>query len=280
MLPVDSLSSPLAPPTVDDSSTAADDFVAQSPSQDVTDHHAWATGTFEIVSVDKTRFMVPEYIMLSARYVPRPVTSDVSAVLADAHSCTQTDGEHAGRRRIELDRDFETADVVEKFLTLVTKGEIHVPKGLAGITQLVHFLKKWGCDAALASLLQSLRAKAAMAEVHPRRAFILAAQLDDLGLAKAALQNPKWDNSRTTSNPLTDSLENRFVFDPMGWSHRMWREAEKLPNLDYIFALSRALQEVVKKGDLGATFVKYLTAAKEERRMTNGEYLGDGTCAE
>lgn len=181
-----------------------------------------------------------------------------SKVFADAHALA------AGEKRLEFDGDNETSKVFEMFLDLVTKGYIELDMNLTGIHDLVSFLKKWDCRAAMANLFLCVQSGVIAGDVCAPTAFIFAASVDDVPTAKAALH--RTDRTWMGTGKLTDGAKDCSVLNPLCWPAHLWAEAEQLDNLDYVFAMSRAFKEVGGSRKLPKKFVEYLEAAKALRK--------------
>lgn len=169
---------------------------------------------------------------------------------------------------LELNEEYETAQIVESFLTLATEKTVPITRNLDGILPLIQFLTKWDCEDALATLVDLLCDHAVECKLSPKRTFLLAAHLDDPRLAKAALRNCKSLKDRVGGpRTLIDPVPDHAVVDPLLWSCSMWERAQHQPNMDYILALSRAFREARKPGTLHDKFATYLA----ERQKRNAE---------
>lgn len=167
-----------------------------------------------------------------------------SNVLADANASCQEEK----RNLLKLFGKDQTANVLRAFLKVIISDEIDIMSELPVVAELCLFCKKWGCTDSTICILRNVVLCALWGKLSVLGVFTLAATIDHVELATAVLQfASRYDPYQ--GNPL----------DPRGWDINIWRAID---NSDYLFALSRAYEEVGPTENLSEKFWEYLIAAK------------------
>jgi hypothetical protein len=173
-----------------------------------------------------------------------------------------------GEMKADLVGHFETGEVFQSFLRLVSTGKIEHNNELDGVLELLFFLQKWDCPAAISTLLLHVEVAVSRREVCALDAFFIAAAVTDENLARAALLQDGWswhDDAETPFNE--EGIRGRSCWDPRGWPLKQWEKWDGVRNYRYLFALSRAFDDLDDfsddQGDMADRFVYYLAKVNE-----------------
>lgn len=224
----------------------------------IQDHPTWTEGDFVLISSDGWRFQVLSHHLFSARCASDLILSlTTSSVFRDAPS--------TGLRQIEFtDAQLERAGVVDVALGLIVHNRLNIdkydhiprvssddppvlPDGQLNVyADVVSFLHKWDCTAALRAFGLGVLELAVMRPVCPSEALALGMLAGDAELCAATL-----------------SASSRR----MGWSAahlplQVWERAQ--PKFLWAFGMACTVADKdSKEGDMGLEFLRHLQLAEQ-----------------
>ncbi|KAL1411781.1 hypothetical protein Q8F55_002748 [Vanrija albida] len=209
----------------------------------------WSSGNFTITSSDGVDLKIEDYHLRSASTVFRDMIE------------SGTDGP----LKIEFtDPDFETADIVARFLNIIVNAQVASGSWrMSDHVQLGQLLKKYDCAAAITVLALHI----GQGYGGGIRSFILGAALDDADICTSALRPPfdKWEDSphKRKKGEGKDALGNTRASKGSHFNTQtLPMEWVALIPLDYRWALDRAFLTVGDHTDLPLKFALLLQDAK------------------
>ncbi len=142
----------------------------------------------------------------------------------------------------------------------MTTGEVEITMGLDGLATLALFLQKWECTAELTSLFRAVKLEVLEGRASPIRAFWFACNTGNASVAQTALKNREWTWNESTEK--VEGVHKRNVWDPAAWPLSEWH---KVNNIDFVFALHRAYDQVGNTDGLADKFAEWLALAKASK---------------
>lgn len=222
-------------------SEAGDESEAPRPSTpkpEITTDKAWSDSTegdFEVITSDNVRFLVPSYMLLGARRVPRPasIPRDMltsSALFRDADKHASTSSPAPARSLHLLDPTIETAPVFRHFLDLIEEGAFEDNYWLSHIHLLDAFFRKWDCHVANVLLLLQVVDMAICHNASPLRAWAIGACAENRQVCARVLTHCSFMAAKALEVPAEIAQawsthgEAGCLLDPTVWPMYMWTD--------------------------------------------------------
>ncbi|KAL1411770.1 hypothetical protein Q8F55_002737 [Vanrija albida] len=197
------------------------------------DDPTWTTGDFTLISSDNVRFRIESFFIFAASSVFR----DASGLSRDEDKTVHF-----------TDLDFETADTIHRFLTLVTTGKLPddffregAHEACQRTAHLATFIQKYGCGPAMAALKADVYFEgiSVTSRFHSGSlpALVLGAMTDDPNYCVAAIEAAaEVDMESTCEHEHGSCRDDTTELAP----HNMPVKVARLIPSEYLWALSRS----------------------------------------